>query len=197
MGNVKTGVRSFVKAFEGTPTRLQIITFDYHVGHPRQRPAAWNKFFDLADPADVDTLIGPTGTAGSGEHDRPATVAPTGRTRSTGRSTRATARPTTQLAQPERPDARARRVLHRRRPDLRPSVSRGSDTGTTVRSDASSAVDPRFHPVFRPTTPRQRATATTSAHAGGTGPTTSSTSSATTIPPDRRRGRRCVRRAPP
>ena len=63
MDNVKLGVRSFIKAFEGTPTQLQIVTF-----HTQSRTLGsgsdWNKFFDLAEPDDVLALMGPTGTTG-------------------------------------------------------------------------------------------------------------------------------------
>jgi prepilin-type N-terminal cleavage/methylation domain-containing protein len=62
ISKIKTGVRSFVNAFEGTPTRLQIITFGTY--SKTMGTTGWNRFFDLADPADVTTLIGPTGTSG-------------------------------------------------------------------------------------------------------------------------------------
>ncbi|MCB0965888.1 MAG: hypothetical protein KDB37_03555 [Ilumatobacter sp.] len=60
--NVRTGVRSFVQAFEGTPTRLQIIRFD--TTSSTLGTTGWNKFYDLAEPSDVSALIGPTGTGG-------------------------------------------------------------------------------------------------------------------------------------
>ena len=50
-----TAVRSFVQAFEGTPTRLQIITFDTRSATLGATSGNWNRFFDLAEPADVDT----------------------------------------------------------------------------------------------------------------------------------------------
>jgi hypothetical protein len=63
MGNVRTGVRSFVKAFEGTPTKLQIVTFS-STASTLGAGGGWNRFFDLAEPADVDTLIGVDGNSG-------------------------------------------------------------------------------------------------------------------------------------
>ena len=60
--NVRQGVRSFVNAFDGTPTRLQIITFG--TVSSTLGASGWNQFFDLADPADVELLMGPTGNSG-------------------------------------------------------------------------------------------------------------------------------------
>ncbi len=62
IGNVRTGVRSFVQAFEGTPTQLQVIRFD--ATSSTLGTSGWNKFYDLAEPTDVTELIGPTGTSG-------------------------------------------------------------------------------------------------------------------------------------
>jgi hypothetical protein len=64
MGKVRTGVRSFVDAFEGTPTRLQIITFDTKSATLGSVSGSWNRFFDLSEPSDVELLMGPTGTSG-------------------------------------------------------------------------------------------------------------------------------------
>ena len=64
MARVRTGVRSFIEAFEGTPTRLQIITFDTRSATLGATSGSWNRFFDLAEPADIVSLIGPTGTGG-------------------------------------------------------------------------------------------------------------------------------------
>ncbi len=61
-GKVRTGVKNFVQAFEGTPTRLQIIrlgTISETLG-----TSSWNRFFDLSEPSDVELLIGPTGDGG-------------------------------------------------------------------------------------------------------------------------------------
>jgi hypothetical protein len=64
MGKVRTAVRSFVTAFEGTPTQLQIINFDTRSATLGATGGNWNKFFDLAEPDDVDDLIGWNGTSG-------------------------------------------------------------------------------------------------------------------------------------
>lgn len=64
MGKVRTAVRSFVNAFEGTPTRLQVINFDTRSATLGATSGSWNRFFDLAEPSDVDILMGPTGTSG-------------------------------------------------------------------------------------------------------------------------------------
>lgn len=61
--NVRAGVRSFVRAFEGTPTQLQIIEM-YSYSSTLGAGSAWNKFYDLSEPADVEALIGPTGNSG-------------------------------------------------------------------------------------------------------------------------------------
>jgi prepilin-type N-terminal cleavage/methylation domain-containing protein len=62
ISNVKTGVRSFVNAFEGTPTKLQIVTFG--TVSKTMGTTGWNRYFDLSDPADVLELMGPTGNSG-------------------------------------------------------------------------------------------------------------------------------------
>ena len=64
ISNVRTGIRSFVKAFEGTPTQLQIIMFNSVSSTLGAAPGQWNRFFDLAEPADVQTLIGADGNSG-------------------------------------------------------------------------------------------------------------------------------------
>ncbi len=64
ISNVRAGVRSFVEAFEGTPTQLQVITFNSVSSTLGAAPGQWNRFFDLAEPADVETLIGPDGNSG-------------------------------------------------------------------------------------------------------------------------------------
>ena len=60
--SVRSGVRSFVNAFDGTPTKLQIITFG--TVSSTLGTTSWNRFFDLADPGDVELLMGPTGNSG-------------------------------------------------------------------------------------------------------------------------------------
>ena len=62
--NVRAGVRSFVRAFEGTPTQLQIIEMYSYSSTLGASGSAWNKFYDLSEPADVEALIGPTGNSG-------------------------------------------------------------------------------------------------------------------------------------
>ena len=62
ISNIKTGVRSFVNAFDGTPTQLQIITFG--TVSKTMGTSGWNRYFDLADPNEVETLIGPGGNSG-------------------------------------------------------------------------------------------------------------------------------------
>ncbi len=62
ISNIKTGVRSFVNAFDGTPTQLQIITFG--TVSKTMGTSGWNRYFDLADPNQVETLIGPGGNSG-------------------------------------------------------------------------------------------------------------------------------------
>lgn len=61
--NVKAGVRSFVEAFAGTPTQLQIVAFssrarvlDEDPGDPSPEP--WNHWFDLSEQSVVDLLLG-------------------------------------------------------------------------------------------------------------------------------------------
>lgn len=61
--NVRAGVRSFVRAFEGTPTQLQIVQM-FSYTDVLGSGSDWNKFFDLAEPSDVDALIGPSGNSG-------------------------------------------------------------------------------------------------------------------------------------
>ena len=61
--NVKAGVRSFVEAFAGTPTKLQIVGFssrarvlDENPGDAAPEP--WNYWFDLSEQSVVDLLLG-------------------------------------------------------------------------------------------------------------------------------------------
>lgn len=55
--DVRAGVRSFIQAFDGTPTQLQIVQM-YSYSSVLGAGGAWNKFWDLSEPADVDALIG-------------------------------------------------------------------------------------------------------------------------------------------
>jgi len=63
INNIKDAVRDFVKAFDGTPTRLQIIRMDTRTS-VLGAGSDWNKFYDLTEPSEVQTLIGPTGNSG-------------------------------------------------------------------------------------------------------------------------------------
>ena len=76
--DVRSGVRSFIEAFEGTPTKLQIITFGTTSSTLQPSSAGdWNHFFDLSEPSEVTTLLGPTGHENEGlvETIRPRTGA--------------------------------------------------------------------------------------------------------------------------
>lgn len=68
---VQAGIRSFIRAFEGTPTKLQIVTFGGESAVLGTGPldgapwsGRWNRFFDLAEPADVTALLGADGNSG-------------------------------------------------------------------------------------------------------------------------------------
>jgi len=63
IGNIKDAVRDFVKAFDGTPTRLQIIRMDTRTS-VLGAGSDWNKFYDLTEPSQVEDLIGPSGDSG-------------------------------------------------------------------------------------------------------------------------------------
>lgn len=55
---VRTGVRSFVETFAGTPTQLQIIGFDSVARVLGASGGAWNHWYDLSDQATIDHLLG-------------------------------------------------------------------------------------------------------------------------------------------
>jgi prepilin-type N-terminal cleavage/methylation domain-containing protein len=57
IGSVRDGIRSFVNAFEGTPTKLQVVLFS-STASVLGNPSGWNKFYDLSDPADVSAILG-------------------------------------------------------------------------------------------------------------------------------------------
>jgi prepilin-type N-terminal cleavage/methylation domain-containing protein len=61
--DVRRGVESFVRAFEGTDTRLQVLTMESTTR--ALGTSGWSRFFDLSDPAEVDELVGDA-TVGSG-----------------------------------------------------------------------------------------------------------------------------------
>ncbi len=56
IGSVRDGIRSFVDAFEGTPTQLQVVLFSSEASVLGS--SGWNKFYDLSEPADVTALQG-------------------------------------------------------------------------------------------------------------------------------------------
>jgi hypothetical protein len=59
MGAVRNGVRDFIRVFDGTPTRLQIIDFDNRsrVLVPAGVAPAWNVYVDMTEPGMADRLI--------------------------------------------------------------------------------------------------------------------------------------------
>lgn len=60
-GDVRTGVRSFIEAFEGTPTQLKVITFADDatiIDDPAVFPPRHSRSFDLAESAEVTELLG-------------------------------------------------------------------------------------------------------------------------------------------
>lgn len=54
--DVRRGVESFVRAFEGTPTQLKVITFSW--GAQTIGTSGWHRAFDLSEPSDVFELVG-------------------------------------------------------------------------------------------------------------------------------------------
>lgn len=65
IGDVRAGVTSFVEAFAGTPTQLQVVAFDADARVLDDDPAdaapePWSHWFDLSDQATVDLLLGPS-----------------------------------------------------------------------------------------------------------------------------------------
>ncbi len=54
--NVRRGVESFVRAFEGTPTDLKVIRFDGSAS--TLGTSGWHRSFDLSEPAEVFELVG-------------------------------------------------------------------------------------------------------------------------------------------
>jgi prepilin-type N-terminal cleavage/methylation domain-containing protein len=58
-GNVRTGILNFIDTFAGKPVKLQIVTFDTDadtVDDPADPNDDWTAYFDMLDPADVQTL---------------------------------------------------------------------------------------------------------------------------------------------
>lgn len=63
IGNVRTSVRGFVNAFDGTPTKLQIVRMDTRTV-VLGAGGGWNHFYDLSEPSDVEQLVGADGNSG-------------------------------------------------------------------------------------------------------------------------------------
>lgn len=68
MGAVRAGVEQFVRVFDGTPTRLQIVDFDdrARVLNPFGGPTPWNVYVDMSEPGNADLLIGSLGAISQG-----------------------------------------------------------------------------------------------------------------------------------
>lgn len=52
-GFVRPAVQSFIDAFDGTPTRLQIIGMGQYRSRAVGAGSSWNRFFDLSEPGEV------------------------------------------------------------------------------------------------------------------------------------------------
>lgn len=55
---VRTGVRSFVETFAGTPTQLQIVGFSADARVLGASGSTWNNWYDLSEQSTVDFLLG-------------------------------------------------------------------------------------------------------------------------------------------
>lgn len=68
MGAVRAGVEQFIRVFDGTPTRLQIIDFDdrARVLNPFGGPTPWNVYVDMSEPGNADLLIASLGAINQG-----------------------------------------------------------------------------------------------------------------------------------
>ena len=55
---VRTGVRSFVETFAGTPTSLQIVGFNADARVLGVPDSVWNNWYDLSEQSTVDALLG-------------------------------------------------------------------------------------------------------------------------------------------
>lgn len=68
MDAVRDGVEEFIRVFDGTPTRLQIVDFDTvaRVVVPDGTPAAWNVYVDMSEPGNADAMIAALGSIGAG-----------------------------------------------------------------------------------------------------------------------------------
>ena len=179
MGKVRTGVRSFIEAFEGTPTRLQIITFDTKSATLGATSGNWNRFFDLAEPNDITALIGPTGTGGY-----VSTLTSDGGTNWEDALHRtfysSNGQTYDQLGNPNAPTPELVVFFTDGVPTF-DRIGGGSYTGSTVKSDTSSVGPPSIPSAIQLADRRRRRPLRQRLQpaAGGTGPTTSSTSSVT------------------
>lgn len=72
IANVKTGVKSFVQAFAGTPTQLQIVAFAEDARVLGATGGAWNKWYDLSESTVVTGLLAASSPI-NGIDQRPAT----------------------------------------------------------------------------------------------------------------------------
>jgi prepilin-type N-terminal cleavage/methylation domain-containing protein len=110
MDAVRAGVEQFIRVFDGTPTRLQIIDFDdrARVLNPFGGPTPWNVYVDMSEPGNADALIAPWARSTQA-------AGPTGRTRSTG--------PSSPRAAPHSPRSGTPRPRHRRWWCSSPTVS--------------------------------------------------------------------------
>ncbi len=68
MGAVRAGVEQFIRVFDGTPTRLQIVDFDdrARVLNPFGGPTPWNVYVDMSEPGNADLLIASLGAINEG-----------------------------------------------------------------------------------------------------------------------------------
>ena len=58
--SIKSGIRSFIDTFAGTPIKLQVVIFD-NTALTLGSGAEWSKYFNMLDDADVATLKGLVG----------------------------------------------------------------------------------------------------------------------------------------
>ena len=56
MSKVEAGVRSFIDAFDGTPTEIQIVRFDGSATVVGGSASNWTKYWDMTKPTDVAAL---------------------------------------------------------------------------------------------------------------------------------------------
>lgn len=56
MGTVRTGVKSFIDAFAGTPVKLQVVTFSSTAATLGADNTTWTKYYDMLVESDVSAL---------------------------------------------------------------------------------------------------------------------------------------------